>query len=495
MVEETNEPLDAQKSITLKLDEPIVDSESPWSDDLLGRQEIAQRLTNLVATQKPPLTISLHGQWGTGKTFLLKRWQKDLERQEQGFRAIYFNAWEDDFCHDPLLAILGQLSDYFKETGLGAMARKVAELAMPLVRENLLGIAKTTIGVTLKVDTQTQSDKSLLDAYLEQNTTKNAVKGHLVQLSRQVADDTGHPLIFIVDELDRCRPTFAIELLERVKHIFDVPNLVFLFGINRDELCRSLASVYGEIKTDIYLRRFFDFEFNLPDVDSQGFARHLIDRFQLVEVFQGLDEKLQNPDQPFRRDPRNHMDEYNNYRRTIPGLWSALGLTLRDIDYGIRLLALLARNLTPATFTHPGLMLILVAMKFKDPDSYFSLVAGTFRTREIMNYIEGELRHHQLDLQLSYYLDRIEGFLYCAEGNSVVGTKMGESARAELQGLLNGKSKDGISVLSHRAQNADRQQLQGIIHAIDDGRRLYISPLDLREMATLIDIYQMDLRR
>ena len=48
------------------------------------------------------------------------------------------------------------------------------------------------------------------------------------------------PLIFIIDELDRCRPTFAIELLERVKHIFDVPNMVFVLGINRDELCKSL---------------------------------------------------------------------------------------------------------------------------------------------------------------------------------------------------------------------------------------------------------------
>ena len=54
--------------------------------------------------------------------------------------------------------------------------------------------------------------------------------------------DTGQPLVFIIDELDRCRPTFAIELLERVKHIFDVPNIVFVFGINRSELVKALDS-------------------------------------------------------------------------------------------------------------------------------------------------------------------------------------------------------------------------------------------------------------
>ena len=83
-------------------------------------------------------------------------------------------------------------------------------------------------------------------------------------------------MVFIIDELDRCRPTFAIELLERVKHIFDVPNLVFAFGINRDELCSSLQSIYGNIDADVYLRRFFDMEFTLPQTQTQrSFARYL----------------------------------------------------------------------------------------------------------------------------------------------------------------------------------------------------------------------------
>ena len=68
MLRQPNPLLDTQKSVTLKLSEPVVDSDNLWADDLLARQAIATRLTNLVATQEPPLTISLHGQWGTGKT-------------------------------------------------------------------------------------------------------------------------------------------------------------------------------------------------------------------------------------------------------------------------------------------------------------------------------------------------------------------------------------------------------------------------------------------
>ena len=86
----------------------------PWHDDVLDREKIAERLTNLIRTQSVPFVVSIHGAWGTGKTFMLKRWQKQLE-EEESFQAIYFNAWDDDFCDDPLIAIIGQLSDYLQK--------------------------------------------------------------------------------------------------------------------------------------------------------------------------------------------------------------------------------------------------------------------------------------------------------------------------------------------------------------------------------------------
>ena len=116
---------------------------------------------------------------------------------------------------------------------------------MPLITENALGLAKATLGVTLKVDKK-EKNKTLLDRYLEQTEVKRKFKSELASLSATIVRRTQHPLVFIVDELDRCRPTFAIELLERVKHIFDIPSIVFVFGINRDELEKSFASVYGE---------------------------------------------------------------------------------------------------------------------------------------------------------------------------------------------------------------------------------------------------------
>ena len=484
MVGEHNIVLDAQKSVTLKLSEPVVDSDNPWADDLLARRQIAVRLTNLIAAQEPPLTISIHGQWGTGKTFMLTRWQKDLENQD--FSAVYFNAWEDDFCDDPLLAILGQMSEYFKEGELKTLAHRVIQTAIPLIQKNLLSVLSKSTGLTLEFEQGEQNERDLLKEYLDQRATKDELKEHLTEMSAAVFDATERPLVFIIDELDRCRPTFAIELLEKVKHIFDVPHMVFVLGLNRDELAKSFSSVYGDINTDVYLRRFFDFEFNLPEAESQGFAEHLMDKFELGQVFQRLSAAAHNS---------GHVYDYDNYRALFPRLWSALDLSLRDIDYGIRLLALLARNVRLGTFTHPFLLAVLIAMKFKKPEFYRSLVTGNFRTSEIMDYIDEESRRGLIDANLSRNLDRSEGFLYCADNANRASQERGETALAELRQVLDGSREVAFLVISRRAQNADQRQLNRIVQAIYDGSNLYIDGKVLGDLAALIDTYQTELRR
>ncbi len=473
--------LEAQKSITLKLSEPEIDPRDPWVDDLLARQELSVRLTNLIADQEAPLTVSLHGQWGTGKTFMLMRWQKALEAD--GYKAIYFNAWQDDFCGDPLLAIIGQMADYFKESKFWEMAREAAELAVPLIKASVIGVLKAITGFPLEPGQAEKDNKPFLDEYLERKDMRDELKNQLAELSAKVADDTGRPLVLIIDELDRCRPTFAIELLERVKHIFDVPHTVFVFGLNRDELCKTLSSIYGDIDTDVYLRRFFDFEFNLPEADSQTFAMYLLGKFRIHHALRELSKKSNR---------QHHMEDWSNCIRVLPKLWSALGLSLRDIDYGIRLLALLIRNLPLHGSTHPFLAPVLIAMKFKKPEFYRSLATGNFRTSEIMDYIDEESRRDLVDEDLSMNLDRIEGLLYCADQSDT------DDAETELTQIS--EEPSDFRVISRRAQKADRDQREritaGIVYGMPGiGMRIGIDRNTLGRLASLIDTYQTEVRR
>ena len=484
MVGQPAEPLDAQKSVKVKLGESAINPDNPWSDDLLARHDIAQWTTNLVATQELPLTIGLHGQWGTGKTFLLKRWQKELERQ--GFEAIYFNAWEDDFCDDPLLAIVGQLSSHFTGGRFEEVVGRVTTSALPLFRRNVSSVLTRFTGLTTDYEHDSPIKDDLIKQYLGQRRSKDILREELKKLSATVYTESNHPLIFIVDELDRCRPTFAIELLERVKHIFDVPNMVFVFGLNRDELSKSLVSVYGDINADVYLRRFFDFEFNLQEIDSQGFAGRLMDRFQLDQVFQSLSGIAND---------RVHWDDYDNFRTVVPRLWSALGLSLRDIDYGVRLLALLSRNIRPGDFTHPYVLVILIAMRFKDQEIYRSLVTGNFRTSEVMDYIDGELRQNLVDENVNSYLDRGEGFLYCTDLTNTIDRVAGKAAMDALSQETIRMPGAANGVLSRRALGADQEQRERILQGIRDGRRVAINRRVLGHVASFIDTYRTQLRR
>ena len=102
--------------LQLNPDEPEPNPDKPWADDALQREECAKRLTQIIEGQTGPLTISVNGSWGTGKTFLLKRWKTQLELDK--YKVIYFNAWEDDFLKDPLLSIIGQLFNEIPKDGV-----------------------------------------------------------------------------------------------------------------------------------------------------------------------------------------------------------------------------------------------------------------------------------------------------------------------------------------------------------------------------------------
>ena len=481
MSEVTQTPPNPRFDLKLKLAETDVSAEEPWADDVLDRKELAARLTNLIQNQSVPFTFSIHGNWGTGKTFLLKRWQKDLEAQ--GSRAIYFNAWEDDFSADPLLAILGQMANYFKEGGLKERARRAAEVALPLIRDNLLGVLKATTGVTLRVD-QEQSDKAFLDAYLEQRNTKDELKKRLFEMSAEVVATTERPMVFIIDELDRCRPTFAIELLERVKHIFDVPNLVFVFGINRDELCKSLQSIYGEIDSDVYLRRFFDMEFTLPEVDSPEFCRHLIEKFELAKFFNTLskDANFVTLESSYRELPSN-----------LSPFWGNLGLSLRDIDYCVRMIALVGKNLDRNHYMYsPWLLALLIPLKLINPALYRQYIQGDRLGCEVMDYIDEQVPHQKLDSLASNTLDWIESSVYHAEKRD---DARESGALAQLRLIAGGQELRHPEFLSNRTQQADKERGQRLISIIENPRHTSFPGNAVGHLAELIDIHQELVRR
>ena len=398
--------------------------------------------------------------------------------------AIYFNAWEDDFCDDPLLAIIGQLDSHFKEGVFRTIADRIRETALPLLWRNALGVLNKTTGLTLETDQTGQMN--LIAEYLKQRETKDELKDALEQMSTKVVEETGHPLVFIIDELDRCRPTFAIELLERVKHIFDIPNMVFVFGVNRDELCSSLQSIYGAIDADVYLRRFFDMEFTLPEVDSEKFGRHLMQRLGLGEFFGELSKNASNG---------VHSEEFGVLVNYFPGLWGRLSLSLRDIDYCVRLIALVGRNLELRHYMYPWLLGLLITLKLKNSDLYRIFTQGRCRGSEVMDYIDVLPPPQALDRNSAHALLVIEAYLYRAELGHGDFESNTPSALSQLNLLKNGETPTNPEYLSKRTRMGSAQSAKRLIEIIQSERTGRFPDNAVSYLAKLIDLHQEIVRR
>ncbi len=360
MTESTNNLL------PMRFDNKEINKKNPWSDDALERKKFADILTDRVENGISPYTISINGGWGTGKTFLLQRWRQQLK--QDNYKAIYYNAWEDDFCVNPLVSIIGQIATEIKGDGLDGLIGDVKETATSLLAKKILGYAHLT-----KEELQNRIDNTI-DEYSEQTAQIEKLKERLEKLTTAIkSKNKNKPLIFIVDELDRCRPTFAIEVLERIKHLFNIPNLIFVLGMNKTELKKSIKHVYGDIVADEYLRRFYDIDLTLSAPKSFDYWRHLINtnKNALVIIASG-----------------KNRDSYIQSSGDIyPYIVHYLDLSLRDTEHCFRMLCFMLNTKSISDNGEGWSAIYLIVLRIKDPELYWSFVQGISSCKNVVNYI------------------------------------------------------------------------------------------------------------
>jgi hypothetical protein len=331
-----------------------IDAHDPWKDDALKtRQYLGQRLIDLISSQQQPLSICIDGSWGSGKTFFVERWETEL--RNNGFQVIHFNAWEEDFFDDPMPALVGQLwrdLGFEKEksglTGeLSKDAKTVASFLWRFGRKFAIHAAKKKSVDVVGCDSG-QLDEfvseditnagSILDEYNEFRESQDEFGKALERLVKAKATPTSTgPCVFVVDELDRCQPLFAVKVLERIKHFLSIQNLVFVFCVDKENLGKSLKAVYGEIDVENYLYRFFDFVFPLTSPDKQSFCDELWNRYQIANSMRAHDAECHD-----ERDCLLKTD--NKFHECFSFLASYHHLTFREIEYVFRSYLLVLRD-------------------------------------------------------------------------------------------------------------------------------------------------------
>jgi hypothetical protein len=338
----------------------------PFQGDLFERKLLAQKLEQFVSALHEGGAISIDSPWGSGKTWFARNWERSL--RADSYEVLYIDAFKMDYLEDPFLLIAGELLSLAKgeetkrallEAGarlgkiilptLGKLAvATAANFAFGEAGMNVLGDAADKVIDKASEAAQKEVEKKLED-YQNEKKTAAAFKERLQDLAK----NRSKPIIVLIDELDRCRPDFAVKTLERIKHFFEVPGIVFVLLVNRSQLHASIRGAYGQdIDADAYLRKFLLFSLLLPKWSQQGDMNHRYAAEVLKEF--GLQDTA----------------GVRTFAEQFGALATHLNLQLRDVERACALFALGQPINLSAAFAA-----WLVAVKLWRPDLYARIAA------------------------------------------------------------------------------------------------------------------------
>lgn len=302
-----------------------------WEGDLLFRRSEAAQLIAYIESvasrpsvreDKRAYTIAIDARYGEGKTFFLKRLAQQLGLAHP---VAFVDAWADDLANEPLTALAATLKealdpfladggvrdkfdDFMAKTGkvarivgkgllrrsiglaIGAGAVEGAEAAWSGVSDEVTdalvtassGLADDACEAILSVTAHSLMKKRVAD-FEEGQAAVQAMKDSLSAIVASLgATDRRAPIVIVIDELDRCRPPYAIKLLEEIKHLFDVSGLVFVLAMHGEQLGHSVSGAYGaSFDGRAYLRRFVDRQYRLKEPPLEHLLSKLLTGYQL----------------------------------------------------------------------------------------------------------------------------------------------------------------------------------------------------------------------
>ena len=360
--------------IRIQPQEIEVPEDDPFKNDLLDRKEPVEILTHLVGSIEGPCVLAVDAAWGTGKTTFLRIWAQHL--RNGGFPVIEFNAWETDFTGDPFVALSSELTDGLSEYTDDPLPEKVAaakNAAKEVLQRAVPGIIRVATAGVLDVSPLMEKEiGQFLASQAQERLTSYQEARKSVQHFRTVLQDMAstlatanqsRPLVVVIDELDRCRPSYAVELLEVAKHLFTVNYIVFILAVNRSELAHSIRSLYGsDFDGDGYLRRFFDIDFQLPDPGREKFINALLGAIQF--------------DQYFTRTHNKEGQLENDAFKLLRVFLSKSDLSLRMIAQAIRRLGLMLASLKDDQPFFVIMIVVVLILRMSDPDLLYRFVRG-----------------------------------------------------------------------------------------------------------------------
>ena len=253
-------------------------------NDPINRNKDIVYFYNILQAQESASAIAIDGRWGSGKTFFVRQTQmvinalnpsstidektkatvrlpfpKNDEENENYSIAVYYDAWENDNDTEPVLSLIyeitKQLSIDFSLSDI-SIVKTAGAIIEAISGHNVNGIK----------DALTSEDP--FTKFKEEKDVEQKIKDFFAS----ILAERGNRLVIFIDELDRCKPTFAVHLLEQIKHYIFDDRITFVFSINLEQLQHTIKQYYGaDFDSCRYLDRFFDLRISMPPANMEKF--------------------------------------------------------------------------------------------------------------------------------------------------------------------------------------------------------------------------------
>jgi hypothetical protein len=312
--------------------------------------------------------------------------------ERQGHPTLWLDAWESDFVDDPLIALLAEMSVWI-DADPGSEAAKLLQATQrlaPRLGRSAGRIASRVAaeGSESGADVAALLDELVREAQMPQEDWGRSqvveyteAKQALVVFRQSLTEyakirERGGarlPIVLFVDELDRCRPDYAIRVLERIRHLFAVPGISFVLGMNREQLGHAIKAVYGSgFDSVAYLERLLDVGFRLPSVKGQVYVRHLADAVGLRSACAG-------------REPEDEASVVAVIEALVP----LRAFTPRLQQRCIGEVALILRTAPAHASLSATVLSFLVVIRHLKQDLYFGYLRGEAGAETLFNFVEG----------------------------------------------------------------------------------------------------------
>lgn len=391
-------------------------------EDILNRNSKLFNLIKLISNINENYIISIDGAWGCGKTFFVKQMmyaidefdtldflnndQKEIIRNfVQNNMIIYYNAWENDDHINPLLSIIYNILNELPNKNDTICNDQILELT----KKTLMNfIEKSSLGI-IKADDlkQIKTFKNLTETIFTIEEQKEEFHKLLNAITKNKR------IVLIVDELDRCKPDYAVKTLETIKHFYNIPNITILITTNNRQLACTIKHFYGnDFDGYGYLNKIYDSVITLKNENIIDYVKvycnfmqhtHLPENFAvfLFECFNFSYREINKFMSMYRI-----VEPYTNYRifdrnefitESCIFLPLALALKIKDTQAYDKFIAGEAFDLLNKMFSETNIK--------KHNEQYYSWFCELFRVEENENLIDGVIRKYKniFNNENSYY--------------------------------------------------------------------------------------------